>query len=61
MNRNDELTRVLERIVWIGLRGGWTDVHSEEWQHEIGSLTQTIEESEPKPNDSSDPNASASS
>ncbi|KAF7760841.1 hypothetical protein Agabi119p4_10250 [Agaricus bisporus var. burnettii] len=37
-NRNDELTRVLERILWIGLKGGWTDVHSEEWKHEFDSI-----------------------
>ncbi|KAF5349591.1 hypothetical protein D9756_008920 [Leucocoprinus leucothites] len=40
--RNDELTRVLERIIWIGLKGGWTDVHSEKWQAEIDSVTRDV-------------------
>ncbi|KXN91928.1 OPA3-like protein, partial [Leucoagaricus sp. SymC.cos] len=52
--RNDELTKVLERIIWIGLRGGWTDVHSESWQHEIASVAQTASALEgPKPSSSS--------
>ena len=25
VNRNDELTRILERVVEIGLRGGWAE------------------------------------
>ncbi|XP_006457142.1 hypothetical protein AGABI2DRAFT_188831 [Agaricus bisporus var. bisporus H97] len=63
-NRNDELTRVLERILWIGLKGGWTDVHSEEWKHEFDSIVQTIEKpnpEEPKPNNIPDSDSTASS
>lgn len=61
MCRNDELTRVLERIIWIGLRGGWTDVHSERWQQELASIARrplAIEE-ESKPTPSSDSNTSS--
>ncbi|KAJ3569990.1 hypothetical protein NP233_g4694 [Leucocoprinus birnbaumii] len=48
--RNDELTRVMERIIWIGLRGGWTDVHNEKWQVELASLTRDVSGVEgPKP------------
>ncbi len=58
--RNEELTRVLERIIWIGLRGGWTDVHSDNCQQELSSIARAplaIEES--KLNDASNPGASS--
>jgi len=41
MRRNGELTRVLERIIWIGMKGGWTNIHNEEWQEEIASITRS--------------------
>jgi len=58
--RNDELTRVLERIIWIGLRGGWTDVHSDNWQGELTSLARApLAIEEPRPNDAPDSSASS--
>lgn len=40
--RNGELTRVLERIIWIGMKGGWTNIHNEKWQEEIASITRSV-------------------
>ncbi|KAF9441563.1 OPA3-domain-containing protein [Macrolepiota fuliginosa MF-IS2] len=57
--RNDELTRVLERIIWIGLRGGWTDVHSEEWQREIASVARIPLAIEKSKHQTSDPNTNS--
>jgi hypothetical protein len=62
--RNDELTRVIERILWIGLKGGWTDVHNDEWQREFDSIVQTVEKpstQEPKSDNSPNPNSTPSS
>lgn len=60
MNRNEELTRVLERIIWIGLKGGWTDIHSEKWQAEVASISQDAARLEgPKPSGSSDSDTSS--
>jgi len=39
MHRNGELCRILERIIWIGMKGGWTNIHNEKWQEEIASIT----------------------
>ena len=53
IRRNGELTRILERIIWIGMKGGWTNMHNEKWQEEIASITRsasTIEESKSSSN-----------
>ena len=41
MRRNGELTRILERIIWIGMKGGWTNMHNEKWQEEIASIARS--------------------
>ncbi|KAL9714641.1 hypothetical protein Ac2012v2_001300 [Leucoagaricus gongylophorus] len=44
--RNGELTRILERIIWIGMKGGWTDMHNEKLQEEIASITSSVSTTE---------------
>jgi len=46
MRRNGELTRILERIIWIGMKGGWTDMHNEKLQEEIASITSSVSTTE---------------